>query len=226
MSLPTSSQISDITQDNEPSSSSSSEDEDVLALEHIKELPESEKGTPIEEYFSKNHKGFLEDQPNFRRGSNPQDLKFATTLQQPLLQNIDNPPPTQKIKYKSKKIADKPNSFAPVHKGKTEDRRSSTPDVLEVSEINSIHPKLNSMSSEIQTNKIKALNDNFGVEDDEESDSSEEQEKVTDFIRTKKILRDVFPTFLFSAVQLIQETIVLQFIGHYGTSLDFAAVCK
>ena len=68
-----------------------------------------------------------------------------------------------------------------------------------------------------------------GEHDDDDDESAEEDdydesEKTNDFIRSKKILRDVFPTFLFSVVQLVQETIVLQFVGHYCGSSEFAAV--
>lgn len=87
----------------------------------------------------------------------------------------------------------------------------------------SIHSEHKTRDSRV----IKATAADEGDEVEQEDNDEEEYDessKTTDFIRTKKILRDVFPTFLFSVIQLIQETIVLQFVGHYCGSTEFAAV--
>ena len=79
----------------------------------------------------------------------------------------------------------------------------------------------------LNNNNSDQLEDEGGEGGEEEGEEEYgEEEKSNDFIRTKKILRDVAPTLLFSLIQLVQEMIVLFFIGHYGNATEFAAVGK
>lgn len=185
-----SSQISDITQEGE-SSTSSSEDE---ALEGIKEVPFED-----DKIDHNGHLNFLEDASTFNRDSNNPKIKFSSNIK------LRPQEKTANVNYLSlqpiKGAKNNSKSDLPLFK-------KETPNTLDVSGVSS------DLKKPIKTDE----------EDSSSSSSEEEEEKMNDKIRAKKIVRDVFPTFLFSVVQLFQETVALQFIGHYCTSVEFAAV--
>ena len=233
--------VSDITYENE--ASHSSEEEDVRTLEKINELPLEENRTKKDDAIVAQKRKFLEDG----------DFLNQSNLGTPLLERKSSPtvagekrgislqqfkPRKAKRKIRDSQMhkanADEDNNA----KGDSRYNRHSrpTPDISKEKDLD----QSDSISLDLNTKKLPADDSQImkhskltgedekddDDDDDDEDDSDEEEGKNNDMMRAKKILRDVFPTFLFSVVQLIQESIVLQFVGHYCGPSEFAAVGK
>ena len=232
-------QVSEIA--HESDTSSSSEDEEAKVFGQIKEVvQEGEPDLSVTNRTFK-HRTFLEDYDH------PAQLKGTNLLSEPLLGESKNSHsqetaprwktrrskgakkpaqrPSRKDSEENEILADK--SEGKIKSDPSKDHSKSNISVSMHAASKKTHPAVETASFAEQG--AKESSEPKKMEEESEDDSEEEdseEEKATTLIRTKKILRDVFPTFLFSVVQLLQETIVLQFVGHYCDSSEFAAVGK